>query len=36
VLGLTVYFITSYFSGSLKIITQIAKLKRKKNDNISA
>ena len=36
VLGLIIYFITSYFSGSLKIISQIVKLKRKKNDNISA
>jgi putative peptidoglycan lipid II flippase len=35
-LGLIIYFITSYFSGSLKIITQIVKLKRKKNDNIPA
>jgi len=35
-LGLIIYFITSYFSGSLKIILQIVKLKRKKNDNISA
>ena len=33
-LGLIIYFITSYFSGSLKIISQIVKLKRKKNDNI--
>lgn len=35
-LGLIIYFITSYFSGSLKIVTQIVKLKRKKNDNIIA
>ena len=35
-LGLIIYFIASYFSGSLKIITQIVKLKRKKNDNIPA
>ena len=33
-LCLIIYFIASYFSGSLKIITQIVKLKRKKNDNI--
>lgn len=36
VLGLIIYFTTSYFSGSLKIVTQIVKLKRKKNDNIIA
>ena len=36
VLGLIIYFMTSYFSGSLKIVSQIVKLKRKKNDNISA
>jgi hypothetical protein len=35
-LGLIIYFITSYFSGSLKIISQIVKLKPKKNDNIIA
>ncbi len=35
-LGLIIYFIASYFSGSLKIISQIVKLKRKKNDNIIA
>ena len=35
-LGLIIYFMTSYFSGSLKIVSQIVKLKRKKNDNISA
>jgi putative peptidoglycan lipid II flippase len=35
-LGLIIYFIASYFSGSLKIVTQIVKLKRKKNDNIIA
>jgi len=35
-LGLIIYFISSYFSGSLKIVTQIVKLKRKKNDNIIA
>ena len=35
-LGLIIYFMTSYFSGSLKIISQIVKLNRKKNDNISA
>ena len=35
-LGLIIYFITSYFSGSLKIVSQIVKLKRKKNDNIIA
>jgi len=35
-IGLLIYFITSYLSGSLKIISQIVKLKRKKNDNIPA
>ena len=35
-LGLIIYFMTSYFSGSLKIVSQIVKLKRKKNDNIIA
>ena len=34
IVGLVTYFIASLFSGSLKILTDVLKMKRKRNDNI--